>query len=399
MPSWSGYGYQGHCAIYHAVKLLCNNKDLVKDYFLSLESFEDFAIMDGSESVLSLHQCKCYTSGHDFTEECHKMSDKREYFSKELNICEESVPCFFHSNITPTKVLVCDVKAYEFLPDVTICDPVDIIKLIEKMVTDYMRKYDCPGSENAKTCLLMSMIQTRVAELHQKKQATGVDIWQIATCKESWIPFSEIIAKLEEPDGIIKSEALRALAARNAINTYLTKCLNDDRDEQDYSSKETLAVKFLSSLNSLNNDDLVKVIRRINPHVNWDDSCVTQLESSEKANNLYKLLTMTQELTNYDSFSWNDDGILETPSTLGRDRSPKHHAASIRNNAAVLAFLRDYRWIVGDVDNPIDDINNEAPSVVDVEDSLDYERITRPSRLGLLSIDAKNDKNYEKDHS
>lgn len=398
LPNWSGYGYQGHCAMHHAIKLLCDNKVSYKDFYLSLESFEDFAIMDSSDNIYSLHQCKCYASGADFTDECHKISDKREYYCKVLKNCTETVPCYFHSNITPTKVLVCNVIAYEFLPGNTTCSPVDIIKLIEQVVRDYMLKYGCSGSENAKACVLMSMIQTKVAEIHKKKQATADDYWQIALQKDNWIPFSEIIAKLEESDSIIISEALRALAARNSINAYLTRCLNEDINDEDYPIKVDLVEKFLGSLNSINNDDLIRVIRRINPHVEWDETCVIQLQSPEKGNNLYKLLTNTKELSDFETFSWNEDGILETPSTLGRDRRSIRHAEAIRKSSS-LAFLRDYRWIVGDVDSPIDDIYDKAPSMVDVEVPQDYERITRPSRLGLLSIDAKNDSDYEKDHS
>lgn len=401
LPSWSGFDFQGHCAIFHAVKLLNLNQDEVEGYYLSIESFEDFAIMDASENIVSLHQCKCYSKESDFTEECQKISDKREYYSKELNKCSEDVPCYFHSNIKPSKDLVCDVKAYEFQPGMTTCDPDMIIDLFINEVKEYLVKHGCSGPEDAKAYHLMSMIQRRVAEIHQLKQASKDNFWQIATNRENWIPFIEIISKLKEPINVVHSDILRAITARNAINRHLSRNLEEDRDgvDGDYSAKAFSVRQFLDSLNSFNNEDLVKVIKRLNPHVEWNETCTTQLESEEKGNNLYKLLTSTKELADYSSISWNEGGILETPSTLGRDRKPTHQAESIRKNPAVLAFLRDYRWIVGDVDYPIDDIYDEAPSITDVNNSHGFDLITRSSRLGLLSIEKKNDSRYEKDHS
>ena len=49
--SWSGYIYQGICATYHVLKLY-----YVKDYTLSLDSYEDFSIFDSADKIVSLHQ-------------------------------------------------------------------------------------------------------------------------------------------------------------------------------------------------------------------------------------------------------------------------------------------------------------------------------------------------------
>lgn len=398
MPSWAGYGYQGQCAMLHAVKLLCEDRDAVKGYYLSLESYEDFAIMDGAERIVSLHQCKCYSEPEDFTVECQKMSDKREYFSKELKKCADDVPYFFMSNIVPKKTLVCDVKAYEFATGKTTCDPDKIIGMIEEAVGNYMHKYGCPHSENAKANILANMVQNKVAMIHQKKKETGADFWQIATSKDSWIPFEAIIEKIEEDDDCIKSDTLRAIVARNAISTNMTNCLNDERVYDDFSTKETVVNGFLERLNRLDDDDLVAVIRRLHPHVEWNLNCTTELKVSEKGNNLYRLLTSVKELSDYDTLSWNEDGVLETPSTLGQDRKSVFLAEKIRKSP-VLAFLRDYRWIVGNIDESIPDIIDKAPSMMDVTTDGETERFTRPSRLGLLSIKDKNDPDYEKNNS
>lgn len=397
VPNWSGYGYQGQCAMLHAVKLLLDDRDKVKDHYLSLESYEDFAIMDAAEQIVSLHQCKCYSAPVDFTGECQKISDKREYYSKVLHKCAENVPSFFLSNITPTKALSCGVEAYEFKPGQTTCDADKVIEQIESTVADYMVKYGVARSEKAKTCVLANMVEAKVNEMHANKSTT-TDFWKIATDKIYWIPFAAIIETLEAPDDAIKSETLRAMASRNAINTHVTKCLNDDRNDADFAQKEVVVHKFLNRLNSLDNDTLIKIIRRLHPHVEWNENGTVELRSSDKGNNLYTLLTSTGELHDYSSLSWNEEGNLETPSTLGKDRKSVRHAEAVRKSP-VLAFLRDYRWIVGNIDESIDNIMEEAPSVTDPDAAASSDRITKPSKLGLLSIDDKNTPDYVKNHS
>ena len=342
VANWSGYGYQGQCAMLHAVKLLNDDRDTVSRWFLSLESYEDFAIIDENENIVSLHQCKCFSNAVDFTDECHKISDKREYYNKELAKCRADVPCFFHSNITPTQALVCDVKAYEFKAGQTTCAADKVVELIENVLSLYMAKYSIPRNEKAKANILANMIQNKVAVIHSQKNDDN--FWVLATSKDSWIPFSKIIAVLEEPDEAIKSEHLRAITSRIAINTHITKCLSEEIEDEDYEAKEAIVKRFLQKLNSLDNDSLVSVIRRLHPHLEWNETCVTELKAADKGNNLYKLLTSVDEISNYENLTWNVDGILSTPSTLGQDRKSKHIAESIRKNSAALSLLRDFRY-------------------------------------------------------
>lgn len=397
VASWSGYGYQGQCAILHALKLLHADRDKVKDYFLSLESYEDFAIMDANKKIVSLHQCKCFSMAVDFTSECQKISDKREYYHNKLGICSNDVPCFFHSNIAPSKPLVCDVKAYEFQPNQTICSSDQIMPLIEAIVKNYMEKYNLGWSEKEKVCVLTNVISTNVSKMHELKNIRGDSFWEIATDKGNWISFSNIIEELEKPDSPIMSDTLRAISSRNSINKSMTERLNDDRDDAHFYQKEVLVNKFLNGLNAIDCDSLVSVIKRLHPHVEWAENCVDELRAPEKGYVLYNLLTSTQELADYKTIFWREEAVLESPSTLGHYRRSIKYAEIIRRNPT-LALLYDYRWIVGDFNESVDNIMDMAPSMVDSETAETLERITRPSKLGLLSIKDKNEE-YVKNHS
>ena len=58
ITSWSGFVYQGKVAIYHVLVSIENQETCTDDFVLQLDSLEDFAILDGAGSVISLHQVK-----------------------------------------------------------------------------------------------------------------------------------------------------------------------------------------------------------------------------------------------------------------------------------------------------------------------------------------------------
>lgn len=58
---WGGFLYQGKVAIYHVVHLM-ENSGACTGYTLQLDSLEDFTILDGAGSIISLHQVKAKKS-------------------------------------------------------------------------------------------------------------------------------------------------------------------------------------------------------------------------------------------------------------------------------------------------------------------------------------------------
>ena len=59
MASWSGFVYQGLCELQHVLSLLKTDWNNAITKQLSLEAYEDFAIIDDTGKIDSLHQCKC----------------------------------------------------------------------------------------------------------------------------------------------------------------------------------------------------------------------------------------------------------------------------------------------------------------------------------------------------
>lgn len=63
ITTWSGFIYQGKVAIYHVLKLL-QDPTACEEYVLQLDSLEDFAILNDSGVVESMHQVKATKSHH-----------------------------------------------------------------------------------------------------------------------------------------------------------------------------------------------------------------------------------------------------------------------------------------------------------------------------------------------
>lgn len=61
IASWAGFLYQGICALCVVIEKLLTEDDAV-NWYLNVEGYEDFAILDANKRILSFHQIydNCY---------------------------------------------------------------------------------------------------------------------------------------------------------------------------------------------------------------------------------------------------------------------------------------------------------------------------------------------------
>ena len=70
--SWSGYIYQGMCAVYVVLNAILKeyqsnkNVDQIKGYLLYLDAYDDFSIHNENNRAISLHQCKLHKQTQGF---------------------------------------------------------------------------------------------------------------------------------------------------------------------------------------------------------------------------------------------------------------------------------------------------------------------------------------------
>ena len=168
VASWSGFVYQGLCALHHTLMLLKSDWDLAIGKYLSLEAYEDFAILDSTCKIESLHQCKCYSSPSDFTNECKKMADKEFYWKNVKRALSDAYKgMFFHSNQDNT--LDCGVKAYTFFSGKTKIGPFEIYALVEVVVQDILKCRRIAGSSNAKTTIVGTITDAQLTKIAEYK--------------------------------------------------------------------------------------------------------------------------------------------------------------------------------------------------------------------------------------
>lgn len=386
MASWSGFVYQGLCALQHVLSLLKTDWNNAISKQLSLEAYEDFAIIDDTGKIDSLHQCKCIQSPHNYSSECEKMEDKHDYWKSKNMLSAETVPMYFHSNMLNT--YTCGVNAYSFSSTKNTCSPVEIYNLIHDQVSELLNQKHFSGSSTTKSNKLILLVSKKVSFIHNQCIANPNNSFQIAV--NSPIPIGEIASiiekYIEEYNCNERYETCKFYLMLSLKNRLLTK---PDADTSRINS-------FISDIEKLEDIELKNLINCLFPDliITSTDTRIADMFASARGNCLFNVINGVVASMNANDFCWNGaDGSLETPSTLGKDKDPEEFCPDIVKNPYTADLRRDYRWIVGDIDHRVDDIDEAAKPITQIYDK-DHTDITQPKKIGLLDIKSKNDGNY-----
>lgn len=384
MASWSGFVYQGVCALHHTLVLLQRDWTSAISKQLSLEAYEDFAILDSMGKIESFHQCKCYSTPTDFTDECKKMVDKEYYWKNVKGMLSATYDkMYFHSNQDNT--LACGVEAYSFSPGVKKCNPFDIYARIEVLVREIMSNRRLAGSSQSKADRLISAVSQQVSFIHKECINNPGNSFNIAASHP--IPILSFASMLENPQEVYTKDErietcrhflIMALGARSMANPNV----NTEKIDA-----------FIQKVESLSHLDLQNFVRRIfsDLDIMSIDFNIGDLINKPRANVLFNVINKIDTPLNLDTFDWKDSlGFRQTPSTIGKDKDPEEYCADIVNNSYSADLRRDYRWIIGDVDHKVDDIEEGAQLITGVC-ATDYTDVTQTNKIGLKDINTKND--------
>lgn len=383
VASWSGFVYQGLCALHHTLMLLKSDWDLAISKYLSLEAYEDFAILDSTCKIESLHQCKCYSSPSDFTDECKKMADKEFYWKNVKRALSDAYKgMFFHSNQDNT--LGCGVKAYTFFSGKTKIGPFDIYALVEVVVQDILKCRRIAGSSNVKTCKLISEISKHVSYIHKECIKNQGHSFSIAVGLP--IPIKVLADILEDPqEQYTKEERIET------CRFYMIMALKNramTKPGVDIAKMD----KFVSKVESLTQTEMQNFARRIFPDMDITASNfnIGEIINMSRTNYLFNVIDKVAIPLNLESLDWKDSvGFRQSPSTIGKDKDPEEYCSDIINNPYASDLRRDYRWIVGDIEHSVDDIEEGAKLITGVLPT-DYTDVTQANKIGLKDINTKN---------
>ena len=383
IASWSGFVYQGLCALHYALVSLRTDWNGARTKKLNLEGYEDFSILDDNDLIVSLHQCKCYNTAQNFTNECQKMFDKKEYWNDQNKLSSNYNGSYFHTNQTNT--YSCGISSYQYSTSNGLCSPADISNLIEDEIRNIIQRRNISGASVTKQNRLVNLIIKHVECLHEQQIETNQEMFDIA-CSKS-IPFSKLIELIEMDEDNLTMEE-KARTCRHYI-TLEMKC----RLLTCPNVKGTRVEDFMKEFDSLNDFSLIQFVRRLFPDEDILNLSIDNISirSKERADNLFNVINNINESVDNTCFDWTreSDNVKQSPSTLGSNKYPEEFCSDIIQNPYSNDMRRDYRWIIGDVKYKVDDIDAAAKLITQINDK-DYSDITQTKKVGLLDINSKN---------
>lgn len=389
--SWAGYIYQGLCGIYYCLRLIAEDREKYKEYKLYLDSYEDFAIMDGRDKLVSLHQCKDEKNVTDYTAEFTKMRRKLKLLDKE---CDKGCKLYFHTNK--------DVKVekgiflYPFTETQKYCEPVMLFTLIENQVKELLDKDSSTVRKVA--CFLEALIEQKVLEVHQRYiYKLNKETLRDLAKKYAYISFQTII------DTLFVKEEVFSCDRDNYIRRIKYKLINDlgelCNEDEDITDEQKIRVAFLNErLQGMNVDEVESFLMRVHPIDNILQRSVddfANVSARDKSLPLFNVISELDQLE--DDLSWNTDRGKETPTSLNKDRKMATLCKKIIENKTNINVLYEYDWMVGDVRETIDDIGQYLPTISDVANKTsDGLSIFEIKKVGLVSKQDKIDGKYGK---
>lgn len=380
VTGWAGFIYQGLCGLCASLEQLLADRDEASKRFLNLEGYEDFAILDENKHILSLHQCKNFKDPKkNFEEEFKKMEDKRIYWSNN-GICKADVPLYFHAPLIYQYSHGVAAYTYNDGNDTASSDEID--GKIKDTISNYLNKYHVPANTDHKHGKLIHLIINQVTKLDdegKKKSLREGEMLKISV--DNALQMASIKDILEDTnDGYSLLDKIR-----NSV--YYINLWMNERLESDPDNPEDKIRNFLYALDTLDSSLQEKFIRRIFPDVDLDNgiNVSTEISNSQRSDYLYNVVKGTIDL-NGNNLNWIKNGQLVSPSALGNSRTPEELCGKIAINKHLPPeLLRDYDYIVGDIQKSVEDIFKEAQLIGRIRE-VDYNNITKIRKVGLLSI-------------
>lgn len=382
--SWAGYIYQGLCALYHVLKLINEDKGKYADYQLSLDAFEDFAILDSNSMVISLHQCKDIKDKKNFTHEFDKMQDKWGSLLR-ASKCVTDCYLYFHTNHSYTD-LPERIELYDFNGKNT-CAPGEIFDLLKDVVARICEQYKVKGIQEYILAKLVNLVEQEVLVIQQESFDSDKKLKEIA--RKHLLPFQRFFSIIFDDDMPLDFNRKEVFVSflKNRYIMNLRQRMEEEV-EDGYEVNEEPLNAFIDSFAKLTTDQTMEFFQRICPceKINNDWKGCLQLASQEKINVLFNQINSLETIYP-DGLHWLQAEKKQTPSTLGADKDVTRFCVRIFNNAANLDMLREYDQIIGCVTQSVDNIREWAYNIRHSDIQKDPNNIFEINKIGILKLE------------
>lgn len=393
--SWAGYIYQGLCALYHCIKLL-KDDDNNKELLLSLDAFEDFAILNQSKIIMSLHQCKDIKNKTDYEKDYNLMIDKCNGYIKDKEATPEC-KMYFHSNeqVTPTNPII----AYKYGEKNTVgLKPGDVFSQLEYITKAYLNEKEIPSDFSIIIAKCLRIIDEKILSIQQEYFNPSNNALLRDIARKHFISLSSLF-------DILQSKKIELSIHEEDITSWIkTRCIAymlnniEASIRLDKPNNSEKIEEFFENLNKLNFKQILQFIQRLNPNVNLTSiSLSTYVETGSKQaiDALWRVIKETMSLSG--NLDWQINGFNFTPSTLSPVKEVEYHCYDIYMNRANLDVLREYHWIVGNINESVPDIRKASGLITETPDdetSIEDYNIFNETKVGLLTLNDFNNGRY-----
>lgn len=393
LPTWSGYIYQGLCAAYVSLRYCTEKPNMAKKYFLSLDSFEDFSILDENGLIVELHQCKCFgeASNYKFETEFIKMEKRKNDYVDE-GVCQQNAEMFIHTNVYADTSNHPLIKKYLYHNNEEEVQPDELEGLISELIGK-LNNNQCPSKILKQN--LYYWIDTNVLRIHGKiikgKRGEAADI-----AKKQKLKINDIL-KISNKDF---TSFLTSEEGASYVRVYYLHSFNEEMKKYQDLGKDInqahikLMKKYIESLSS---SELWNLFTRLNPQINASkDDNDFKGWLGEEPKQLFRVVNNVVEPTS-SNFNWKKNGNYETPTSLHKGQDIEELCYEIFMNRSNLNVLYNYKWLVGDVDETVNSITDKIPNIIDNYNlnKRSNDLIFNPQQVGILKIEDKNNGKYD----
>lgn len=385
--SWSGYIYQGLCGVLVVLRILKADATFCKDYSLQLDGYEDFSILDGHGKIVSMHQCKSDKNRTNYDEEFKKMKAKVDGLAAQGKLQNLAIhKCYFHCNRQVTIAAEYKVVAYQFEAGKTYCEPGNIQALLDAEVA-MLKKAE--ADTHAVRAALETIVNGEVLSTQQAYfDAPRTKLYEIAQTRN--IPFARFAETLEKTImNYVPGDFLLQMKQAYILGMEVRAA-----EEEDEEIRKRIGL-FTQRLRELSDDEMRKFLQRVNPKDKLEDThqCWHDITTGERLNYLYNLVKDFP--LDIKALHWETTKSRQTPSTLGNDMKVTKASKLIYENQANLDFPWIYDWIVGHVDEHVENIEDAAHVINKTEDKSDGNNIFHIKKVGILTKKEKQDGTFD----
>ena len=400
--SWSGYIYQGMCAVYAVLNAILKEYDAngnltkIRDYLLYLDAYDDFSIHNENNQAISLHQCKLYKKAQGFEEAQQQLLETKRYWV-EQNVCDEDTVVYFHSNQSPN--LIDGLSSFQDFEGNASFDADTLNQKIRSLIAKIFEVQGVVRSQNRVYNALISGIDTQVIKIHRRSLEQRKALQEIAIDKDSAIPFNKIISILFEDDlaeyplqdfyKLLKYEFLHSIKEEIEEN-YETE------DDWDRGNPE-FVLDFVDCIGKTPIANFEHIAQRLLP--------VEDIHPSEKSERNVCNSSIAQELIQLVAkcsfklrveLDWNEQSKRQPPIAV-KHLNLFQTCRQLYKNRANLDCLREYDILVTKEEYEfIPNIRDKALIIGSTDTTNDDDKnIFKEKKVGLLSVSKFNARDYE----